>query len=104
MGSSSISPIFRELKAGEEKLRTAYAYTNAVIGSIHEPLVVLDRELRIEAASESFYSFFGGSPEGSLGRSLLGVDAYHLDTPALRAFLDRKEECKRQRQELRGHD
>ena len=79
-----------QLKAGEEKLRTAYAYTQAVIGSIHEPLVVLDRELRIAAASESFYSFFGGSPEGSLGRSLLGVDAYHLDTPALRAFLDRK--------------
>ena len=79
-----------ELKAGEEKLRIAHEYTKAVIGSIHEPLVVLDRELRIRSASESFYSFFGGSPEDIIGRSLLGVDAYHLDTPVLRAFLDRK--------------
>jgi two-component system CheB/CheR fusion protein len=79
-----------DLKAGEEKLRIAHAYTNALIGSIHEPLVVLDRELRVESASESFYSLFGGSPEGSFGRLLLNIDAYHLDTPTLRAFLDRK--------------
>jgi two-component system CheB/CheR fusion protein len=59
-----------------------------VIGSIHEPLVVLDRESRIEAASASFYALFGGSPEVSFGRPL-SSDAHHLDTPALRSFLDR---------------
>ena len=80
------------LKAGEEKLRIAQAYTSAVIGSIHEPLVVLDRELRVESASESFYSLFGGSPEGSFGRPLLSIDAHHLDHPTLRAFLDRTKE------------
>jgi two-component system CheB/CheR fusion protein len=77
------------IKASEEKLRIAQAYTNAVIGSIHEPLVVLDRELRVEGASVSFYALFGGSPEDSFGRPLLGSHAHHLDTPTLRSFLDR---------------
>ncbi len=79
-----------ELKASEQKLHTAQAYTNAVIGSIHEPLVVLDRELRVESASVSFYSLFGGSPEGSFGRPLLSIDAHHLDIPTFRAFLDQR--------------
>ena len=79
-----------ELKASEEKLHRAQAYTNAVIGSIHEPLVVLDREQRVESASESFYRLFGGSPEGSFGRPLLSIDVHHLDIPTFRAFLDQR--------------
>jgi two-component system CheB/CheR fusion protein len=78
------------LKAGEEKLRIAHAYTKAVIGSIHEPLVVLDRELRVESASDSFYTFFGGNREGIFGRSLFSIDVHHLDTTVLHEFLDRK--------------
>jgi two-component system, chemotaxis family, CheB/CheR fusion protein len=78
-----------DMKAGEENLRLARAYTSAVIGTIHEPLVVLDHELRVEAASDSFYDFFGGSPEASFGRPLLSIDANHLDAPTLRAFLER---------------
>ena len=77
------------VKASEEKLGFAHAYTNALIGSIHEPLVVLDRESRIEAASASFYALFGGRPTDSFGRPLLSSHAHQLDTPALRSFLDR---------------
>jgi two-component system CheB/CheR fusion protein len=77
------------VKTSEERLRFAHAYTNAVIGSIHEPLVVLDRESRIEAASGSFYALFGGRPEDSFGHPLLSSHAHQLDEPALRSFLDR---------------
>jgi len=69
------------VKASEEKLGFAHAYTNALIGSIHEPLVVLDRESRIEAASASFYALFGGRPTDSFGRPLLSSHAHQLDTP-----------------------
>lgn len=77
------------VKTSDEKLRFAHAYTNAVIGSIHEPLVVLDRESRIEAASASFYALLGGRPDDSFGRPLVRRHAHQLDTPALRALLDR---------------
>jgi two-component system CheB/CheR fusion protein len=79
-----------DLKAGEERLLSARAYTSAVIDTIREPMVVLDGELRIEAASESFYGLFGGNLAENTGLPLLGVDTYHLDTPVFRAFLARK--------------
>jgi two-component system CheB/CheR fusion protein len=79
-----------ELKAGEERLLSARAYTSAVIDTIREPMVILDGELRIEAASESFYGLFGRNLAENTGRPLLSLDTYHLDTPVFRAFLDRK--------------
>ena len=78
-----------DIKTGQEKLRVAHAYTGAIIDTIREPLVVVDRELRVVSASQSFYRFFGASPEDTLGRALPDTDAHHLDVPKLREFLDR---------------
>ena len=76
-----------DIKAGEEKLRVAHAYTEAIIDTIREPLVVVDGELRVVSASQSFYRFFGAQPADTLGRPL--PDTHHLDVPKLREFLDR---------------
>src|SRR5262249_48194730 len=77
-----------KMRAGEEKLREAQAYANSIIKTIHNPLVVLDDELRVRSASSSFYRFFGVSPEETVGRLFLDAVA-HLDTPALRMVLER---------------
>ena len=61
----------------------------AMIRTIREPLVVVDEELRVVTASESFYRFFGAAPADTLGRLLPDTDAHRLDTPAMRAFLVR---------------
>ncbi len=81
-----------DLKSGEESLRVSRVYTDyieAIINTIHEPLIVLDQELRVVSASQAFYHFFRCTPGETLGRSLPDTDAHHLDTPALRALLDR---------------
>src|SRR5271166_222094 len=68
---------------------TAWPYAEAMIRTIREPLVVVDEESRVVTASDSFYRFFGAAPADTLGRLLPDTDAHHLDTPAMRAFLDR---------------
>ena len=81
-----------DLKSGEENLHLARVYTDyieAIINTIHEPLIVLDQELRVVSASQAFYHFFRCSPGETLGRSLPDTDAHHLDTPTLRTLLDR---------------
>jgi two-component system CheB/CheR fusion protein len=60
-----------------------------MIRTIREPLVVVDKGLRVVTASDSFYRFFGAEPADTLGRLLPDADAHNLDTPAMRAFLDR---------------
>jgi two-component system CheB/CheR fusion protein len=77
------------IKAGEEKLRVAHTYTEAIIDTIREPLVVLDEDLQVVSASRSFYRFFGAQPADTLGRPLPDTNAHHLDVPQLREFLDR---------------
>ena len=77
------------VKEGEESLRHAHVYTEAIIDTFREPLVVIDEQLRVVSASKSFYRFFGASPEDTLTRTLPDTDAHHLDVPQLRQFLER---------------
>ena len=77
------------IKALEQESRTARAYAEAIIDTVREPLIVLDKAMRVVSAGRSFYRLFGASPSDTVGRPLPETDAHHLDVPALRAFLDR---------------
>ena len=83
------------MKASEEKLHNAHAYTKAVIGTIHEPLVVLDRELRVDAASDRSMASLAAALKSSFGRPLLSIDAHHLDDPGV-ARVPRSQEGREQ--------
>lgn len=77
-----------ERKAAEREIEAARSYSDSVINTIRQPLVVLDEELRVISANRSFYSSFSISPEETVGRELDAVDHGRLDAPALRGFLD----------------
>jgi PAS domain-containing protein len=52
-----------------------HSLAEAIVDTVREPLVVLDRDLRVIAASRSFYRTFAAEPENTQGRMLyeLGV-------------------------------
>ncbi len=78
-----------ETRSLGRKLDHQTSYAEAMIRTIREPLVVVDEELRVVTASESFYRFFAALPAGTLGRRLPDTDRQHFDTPTMRAFLGR---------------
>jgi two-component system CheB/CheR fusion protein len=78
-----------EMKAAEHKIVAARALADSIINSIHQPLVVLDDELRVVAAGRSFYGAFNTTAEHTLGKRLWDTDEHHLDVPGLHAFLQR---------------
>lgn len=47
----------------EKRLQEALEFSDAVIATVREPLVVLDKELRIITANRSFYQTFQVNPE-----------------------------------------
>ena len=49
-----------EAKVG---LRSALAYSDSIVDTVREPLLVLDAALRVRTASRSFYRTFAVSPE-----------------------------------------
>jgi two-component system, chemotaxis family, CheB/CheR fusion protein len=78
-----------ERKTAERAIEAARSYSDSIINTIRQPLVVLDEELYVISASRAFYSTFSVEPEQTVGRQLDAVDEGRLDIAALRVFLDR---------------
>ncbi len=78
-----------ERKTAERAIEAARSYSDSIINTIRQPLVVLDEELYVISASRSFYSIFSVEPEQTVGRQLDAIDEGRLDFAALRVFLDR---------------
>src|SRR5271156_5657520 len=78
-----------EIKAAERDIRAARAYSDSIIDTIHQPLVVLDEELRVVSANRSFYQSFGLVRAETAGRPLGVAEDSHPQIPGLRDFLER---------------
>jgi two-component system CheB/CheR fusion protein len=78
-----------ELKAAQREIETARTYSNSIVETIRQPLVVLDGDLRIISASKVFYETFGAKREDAVGQVIGIVGASHFNNPGLRVFLDR---------------
>src|SRR5580704_8118286 len=67
----------------------ACALAQSIVDTVREPVVVLDKELRVIAASRSFYSSFKVSPEETQGRLLYALGDGQWDIQKLRVLLEK---------------
>jgi len=67
----------------------ASMFTENVIDTIREPLLVLDDELRVIKASHSFYNFFKVNPKNTIGRLIYELGNHQWDIPKLRELLEK---------------
>ena len=61
----------------------------AIIDTVRTPLLVLDADLRVLAASRSYYAMFGSDEATTVGRSLYGVSNGQWDVADLRGLVDK---------------
>jgi two-component sensor histidine kinase len=71
-----------------DKSDDASALANAIVDTIREPLLVLDQDLRVVAASRSFYLTFKVNRQDTEGRRLYTLGNGQWDIPALRLLLE----------------
>jgi chemotaxis protein methyltransferase CheR len=67
----------------------ACALAQGIVDTVHEPVLVLDKELRVVAASRSFYSAFKVSVENTQGRHLYALGGGQWDIAQLRELLEK---------------
>jgi chemotaxis protein methyltransferase CheR len=67
----------------------ACALAHAIVDSVREPILVLAGDLRVIAASRSFYSAFKVNPDDTQGRLLYALGDGQWDIPKLRVLLDK---------------
>src|SRR6185437_941992 len=77
-----------ETKAAERRIHAASAYSDSIIDTVRQPLVVLDEELEIISANRSFYGMFALTPANTVGRQLDAAGDGCLAGVPLRGFLD----------------
>ena len=70
------------------KLQAACAFAEAIVNTVREPLVVLDQDLRVVAASRSFYRTFQIDPKDTEGKLLYELGDGVWDIPKLRSLLE----------------
>ena len=70
-------------------LQSACAFAEAIVNTVREPLVVLDQDLRVVAASRSFYRTFKVSAGETEGRLLYELGNGEWNIPKLRSLLEK---------------
>ncbi|MGD0022365.1 MAG: PAS domain-containing protein, partial [Smithellaceae bacterium] len=63
-------------------------YSESIINTVREPLIVLDQDLRIVTASRSFYEFFKVKPEETVGQLIYDLGNKQWNIPKLRELLE----------------
>jgi two-component system, chemotaxis family, CheB/CheR fusion protein len=78
-----------EIKAAEREIQAARTYSDSIIDTVHQPLLVLDENHRVVSANGAFYRMFVTRPEDVVGRNFGDGDDHCAEIAGLRGFLDR---------------
>src|ERR1700738_702414 len=69
------------------KVQDAWTFAHAIVDTVREPLIVLDQDLRVVAASQSFYLTFKVGADDTQGKLLYDLGDGQWDIPKLRVLL-----------------
>src|SRR5882762_250889 len=78
----------QELRTRNDLLNESYDYSEAIISTIHEPMIILDKDLRVKSANESFYNVFQVTSEETEKTLLYDLGDKQWDIPSLRELLE----------------
>ncbi|CAN5364793.1 hypothetical protein BH09BAC3_BH09BAC3_10490 [soil metagenome] len=79
----------QELGVRNDELNHSRNYSDGIVSTIREPLVVLDRDLRVKSANRSFYRTFHLTEKQTEGKLFYTLSNSQWDIPDLRHLLDK---------------
>lgn len=77
-----------ERKRAEETFEKAQEYTESIVETIREPLLVLASDLRVLSANRSFYDTFEVTRKETIGNLIYNLGNRQWDIPSLRTLLE----------------
>ncbi len=76
-----------ELQMRNDLLTESYEYAEAIIATIHEPMLVINKSFHIKSANKSFYTKFQVNKEETEGQFLFDLGNKQWNIPKLRELL-----------------
>jgi PAS domain S-box-containing protein len=86
--NEELTIINHEVISLNEIVTDARDYAEAIIATIHEPMIILDENIRVRSANKSFYKYFGVKEEETEGIFLYDLGNKQWDIPHLHQLLD----------------
>lgn len=71
-----------------EQITEAKDYSEAIVATIHEPIIILDKNLRVKSANKSFYKNFRVTEAETIGELLYNLGNKQWNIKSLRKLLD----------------
>lgn len=78
-----------ELMDRQDQLMSLRHYSDSIVRTIREPLIVLDKGLRIKSVNPAFFKYFRTTEQDTEGRSLFEIGNRQWDIPELRTLLEK---------------
>jgi len=76
------------IKFLNDEVEEAREFAESVINTVREPLISLDKDLRMITANHSFYETFKVSPEATIGNFIYDLGDGQWDIPKLRVLIE----------------
>lgn len=89
-----------ERRAGNQSHDEDRLYSEAIVRTVSQPLLVLDADLTVETGNPAFYTTFSSHPHETEGRRIYEIGNGQWDIPRLRELL---EQVLPERQEVRDY-
>ncbi|MGZ3895048.1 MAG: chemotaxis protein CheB [Bacteroidia bacterium] len=77
----------QELQLRNDLLQESYDYSEAIVGTLHEPMLVLNEKLQVKSASKSFYKKFHARKEETEGKLIFDLGEKQWKIPELAKLL-----------------
>jgi two-component system CheB/CheR fusion protein len=78
----------QELQTRNDMLNEAYEFSEALLSTLHEPMIVLDKNLRVKSANKIFYKRFKVTEQDTEGMMLYDLGNKQWNIPRLRELLE----------------
>lgn len=86
--NEELTTINQELQTRNEQLAEAYDFSEAIIATLHEPMLVLDKNLCVKSCNKAFCKNFAVQKHETEGKKLLELSNKQWDIPELRSLLE----------------
>jgi PAS domain-containing protein len=86
--NTELEALVEELKWARGATQEALKYAENIIETVREPLLVLDKDLKILSANRSFYDVFKVTPGKTIGSFFYDLGNQQWDIPSLRTLLE----------------
>ncbi len=77
-----------EAKHAQMRLRESGEYTQSIVDTVRDPLLILTDDLRVKSANQSFYQTFQAKPEDTENSFLYDLGGGQWNLPSLRKLLE----------------